>query len=923
MASWQWNGARWWKFDFHTHTPASLDYGKGLTQETLQTRSPEDWLLDYMRAGIDCVVITDHNTGKWVDVLKAAYNTMEGSPPNGFRPLTLFPGVEITVHGSVHLLAILDPVSSTSDIDRLLGAVGLAQTRRSRDPHTDKPFPDVVREIVKFNGLAIPAHVDRDCGLFNTDAKSILAPALDVEGILAMEVVDPKAPPPQMYIDRKLQWARVLGSDSHHPPIGDGGPCYPGSRFTWVKMGKPSLDGLRLALTDGSISLECSDETKGDPNQHADLVIESIKVEKAQYMGRSAPFSVTLNPWLNSVIGGRGTGKSTLVGFLRIALRREHEIPRALEQDHEAFKKVYGGRSDNGLLTSTTVVEAVYRKGPNRYRIQWSQDGTATPIEIDDGDGGWRSEPGEVSARFPVRIYSQKQVFELARDPQALLQIIDDAPDVDHRSWKSAWDEEEKRYLSLRAEARRLDSALATQARLEGELIDLQRRLEVFETADHASVLREYHKRRRQARALTDWEQSWTDGADRLMRAIEEIALDLPDPSTFDGNDDADLLILFQAELVQSKIADAIDTMRESARIFADLKAEWRRLRETSEWDKAHADALCDYELLCETLRNEGAGDPSEYARLLLQERVLEEKVRNLNSMRTQVATLQAQAVQTLRKMQTLRQDLTQRRRDFIEQTVGDSKFVRMEVLTHVPGATVELDLRRLLRKEDGSFEKDIGHPENEREGLLDRLYPENLTAEGYEERLEDLKQRVRRIASGDTSNGDVADRRFQTHLAGLDPETLDRLDCWFPEDTIQVKYSSRSDGTDFRAIDAASDGQKTAALLAFLLSYGSEPLVLDQPEDDLDNHLIYDLIVRQLRETKRRRQCIVVTHNANIVVNGDAELVIGLKVAGGETRTECLASLQETKAREVVCEVLEGGQEAFRQRYRRIAERG
>ena len=94
----------------------------------------------------------------------------------------------------------------------------------------------------------------------------------------------------------------------------------------------------------------------------------------------------------------------------------------------------------------------------------------------------------------------------------------------------------------------------------------------------------------------------------------------------------------------------------------------------------------------------------------------------------------------------------------------------------------------------------------------------------------------------------------------------------------------------------------------------------MDQPEDDLDNHLIYDLIVRQVRETKQHRQVIVVTHNPNIVVNGDAELVVALDVRGGQTRTIVQGGLQEQRVRDEICRVMEGGREAFELRYRRIA---
>ena len=100
------HGARWWRFDFHTHSPASYDYGKGPDQEALSKRSPRQWLLDFMAADIDCVAVTDHNTAGWIDKLKSEYKALEREQPHGFRELHLFPGVELTVHGGAHLLAI-------------------------------------------------------------------------------------------------------------------------------------------------------------------------------------------------------------------------------------------------------------------------------------------------------------------------------------------------------------------------------------------------------------------------------------------------------------------------------------------------------------------------------------------------------------------------------------------------------------------------------------------------------------------------------------------------------------------------------------------------------------------------------------------------------------------------------------------------
>ena len=133
------------------------------------------------------------------------------------------------------------------------------------------------------------------------------------------------------------------------------------------------------------------------------------------------------------------------------------------------------------------------------------------------------------------------------------------------------------------------------------------------------------------------------------------------------------------------------------------------------------------------------------------------------------------------------------------------------------------------------------------------------------------------------------------------------------------VEYSRLGDGKDFRPIAQASAGQRSAAMLAFLLAHGEEPLVLDQPEDDLDNHLIYDLVVRQTRENKSRRQIIVVTHNPNIVVNGDAEMLHALDFVAGQCKVVQSGSLQDKSMREEVCRVMEGGREAFERRYRRL----
>ena len=142
-------------------------------------------------------------------------------------------------------------------------------------------------------------------------------------------------------------------------------------------------------------------------------------------------------------------------------------------------------------------------------------------------------------------------------------------------------------------------------------------------------------------------------------------------------------------------------------------------------------------------------------------------------------------------------------------------------------------------------------------------------------------------------------------------------------DDTLSVSFSRDGKGGNFESIQRGSAGQKAAAMLAFFLKYGNEPIILDQPEDDLDNHLIYSLVVQQLRQTKSRRQIITVTHNPNIVVNGDAEMVHAMDFRSGQCRIVEKGGLQDGRVREEVCRVMEGGREAFEKRYQRLGKGG
>src|SRR5207244_5518097 len=99
------------------------------------------------------------------------------------------------------------------------------------------------------------------------------------------------------------------------------------------------------------------------------------------------------------------------------------------------------------------------------------------------------------------------------------------------------------------------------------------------------------------------------------------------------------------------------------------------------------------------------------------------------------------------------------------------------------------------------------------------------------------------------------------------------------------------------------------------MLAESRLPLVIDQPEDDLDNAFIYGSVVSTLREIKERRQVILVTHNANIAVLGDAELLFPMLRRGEKGIIGDRGAIDRLETKRAVQAILEGGEEAFRRR--------
>lgn len=921
---WPYPGSRWWKFDFHTHTPASKDttaWQKAIG--TTDELTAETWLLRYMAAGIDCVAITDHNSGAWIDRLKEAYAVMKdlddlGRAPEGFRELTLFPGVEISVNGGIHLLAIFDPEATTRTITDLLSAVRYQGTDGDSDGVTREGPATVIEEVLKAGGIPIPAHADQEKGLLRCQSESkrsqldanTLRQATGVKGLLAVEWCDSNSPWPECVADAENRLARVLGSDCHSFQ----GNAVPGSRFTWAKMASPTLEGLRLALLDGNgVSIRRSDDGEFNPFRVAPHAITAIDIEGGRYIGNGRIARLECSPFFNAIVGGRGTGKSSVVHALRLAARREQELtqlgpdsdPRAQFDD---FRKTAKGRDDKGALRDNTEIRVEWKHDEAQLRLRWRADGEGVVVEEKNSDQWQASNSQSVNAaRFPLRIFSQGQIAAMAGSGrQTLLSIIDEAADVE--PLKQAFEEAKRTFFTQRARLRELDGKLAEEPEVKRKLEETIKKLAALSQTDQASVLKAYGLSQHQSREMKTLFEQLQDDAGRISALAEQIMLD-DWPTQYFTEQDADILALRKE--IDDQIAQVRAGLQEQAKKVSAIVESAQKDQRYSQWSARVQAAQQAHNELQEKLAAQGVNDPQAFARLTHEKQQFEAQCKTLTKMQSEREELARQIDAQRKLLGQRRADVTQARKGFIQRALANNDHVRITVVPFgYDPKQIERELRELVDVMDDRFSDDILN-DDATGGIALELAEASESEKSAALRM--LKRKL--LDMHDSLNG-----RFRNYLQRKHekPEFADHILAWAPEDDLRIQYKRENNWHD---IQTGSQGQRSAALLAFLLAFGEEPIILDQPEDDLDNHLIYDLIVRQIRENKLHRQLIIITHNPNVVVNGDAELVHVMEFGRGQCYVQQSGALQEAELRNAVCRVMEGGHEAFSRRWKRLGE--
>lgn len=911
-------GSRWWKIDFHVHTPASGDYGHG-NQSVRVSTTPEDILKAAMSRKLDAIVVTDHVSGGWIDELKQANHILgEKSPkPDWYRELVIFPGVEIAVSGGqepVHMLALFDPNVSRDTITGLLGRCGITGNfGDATATTTSSSLADTIDNIYEFGGIPIFAHIDAPKGYLHNE-KSLPDNGRVFYGdhrVYAAEFANVKAFDTHPAVFRKVvdSLAKVGGSDAHLPEeIG---------RFSsWIKMSSPSISSMKLALQSPEWSVKNQNE---DPNREPNLVLQELTITDMKHCGRVSPCKVCFSPHQTSLIGGRGSGKSTVVESVRIALAQDKILDSSLPRVQGRIDSFMAPASKKGgVMLGSTTIELVLRRNEDFFKVSWCSTDSLHKVSKWQ-DGKWIDDLGNPHERFSTIVLSQKQIEELADNPLGLLGIIDKR--IGKLEWDGKWRQVYNQFLQLRERERELRRKLQEESMLRTQLADVESDLAQFEKRGDGKILKRYQRRQLQMNALREDDIYKTLSAE--IRAVSS-KVSLPDfPAHLYGESDE---TAEEQRALHDGVSAKLNNIRSQLDAIAEqvdaMQTSWVQCIQNSAWYLDYKSVANKYKELVEEYEKKNSRlDMSVYNQWIVRRNLLLSKLKQVESVKSELSSVQEQIKVTYQTFKELRGELLNMRREFIAKAIGGNGYVKMSIVPFGDIGDVESAYRDLLALESGKY-KDAILSDDKEKGILSDIAKWDADFAGDAGSLPQLIENIKMNTIAIVNSGKGMDawltKKLQTEYAQR-PQSFDNLLSWFPEDSLRVQYSKNDSSGKFADLKQGSAGQKAAALLAFLLGNGEEPIIIDQPEDDLDNALVYDLVVKQLHESKNRRQIIVATHNPNIVVNGDSELVQVFHFEGGQVKIAHSGGLDNKDIREDICTIMEGGKEAFERRYKRM----
>lgn len=799
--------------------------------------------------------------------------------------IVVLPGFEAVTKEGVHFLCLFDPSKSAEAIERAIGACGVHGDGIGAVGELDSI--ELLEKGKGWGAVFVAAHVVANGGLLVTLKGASRAAVWRHELLMACSLPGPASAAQDAHrnilrnTDKAHHRPRPVAIVNAQDISAPGDVAGPGASC-WIKVSEVTVQGLRQAFLDPESRVRLKSDAVPDP--HTELLAVAWEGGFLDGVG------FRLNENLNALIGGRGSGKSTIVESIRYALGLE-PLGADARKAHQGIVK--------GVLRDGTKVSVLIRShtpSPQDYLIERTVPNAPVVRARDNAILGIT--PRDVAPH--TEVYGQHEIAELARSPEKLTLLLERfiTPDPAALKQKSELKSKlTKSRLQVIDRRRRVEEAKAKLSRLPV----LEERLRRYNEAGVEARLKDRSRLVTEERILSSASDAVASFRETPTSIRESLPIDrgfldnaklqdLPNRAVLRKLDP--VLVAFDREL--SAAAENLEAILERAdEGVAGVRAKWdvRRRAVQDAFDKVLR------ELQATKI------DAKDFLDI-------RKDIEELVPVRDGLPGLE----------EDLKDALTNRRTLLVDWE--DAKTAEFRELDRAAG--------RVSRQLAGRVQVRVNYAGN-REPLFDLLH------EDVGGRLSETIDTIRAAPQLSVTALTQAWRAGSAELVkiyGIPIAQAERLasspleavmkveELELPPTTeIELNLSSDADNPSWRQLDDLSTGQKATAVLLLLLLESEAPLVVDQPEDDLDNRFITDGVVPKMREEKRRRQFVFATHNANIPVLGDAELIIGLEASGeagrGRSRVDManIGSIDNTSVRELTEELLEGGRLAFEMR--------
>jgi ABC-type branched-subunit amino acid transport system ATPase component len=842
---------------------------------------------DSVKQGISLLAITDHNSDKNVQSALAFAQKFAGQ-------LLVIPGVEITTANG-HLLAYFPP-DKPERVRDLLAVIKIQGNYGDRDSHTAMSMPDVMTEVERLKGICVAAHIDRAKTGFDAAIPGYPNIKRDIvtnSGLYGIELDDTKAlswysleddstpdgsERKKLFNARsqstatapRLRLAAVQNSDAHSSTD------LAGKRgLTRYKMNELSFEGLRMALIDPEARVR---------------VVATIPLSFPRIIGMHTTggfldgetFAFSDN--LNTFIGGRGAGKSTAIQSIAYGLG----ISEALaEHDNCPETTVIYCEDANGIM----------------YRYERGR-GFAPDVRAKEEDQPIKDVPAD---SFRVEFFGQGDLAEVAKNPLKNPELLQEFLDR-HISIRDLAENERELLEELAQNSAQLIPYIASNSQLAAKKATVQQldvKLKLAETGKVKEIAQfqiTLSAEKSVVNQLTIISKQYISGVSlpgyyHDYARMESSAGKLTNSSESVAQRQAAKATIEKAnEYLRARQSDINIGLKVLAQ---ELQGSIQKLKEIhSGYDSKINERMAQ-------LRTQGLSGSIEDLNRMITQRAnvagevakLESDIPHLNLLQTRRNDLLSSLIQTRDAV------MARRKAQLMDINKNLGNIIKdYTVVIYYDKSGVISEFKNLV----STVMQGTYCPDDVIELLCNRVTPQEL-AEFVKNGAADQIAAVGAISSNWAHQ---VVQRFQilTNLHALEV-------TWKAPKPI-IKVMTKASQPKQIPVNQLSDGQKHTILLTIaMLSQSNLPLIIDQPEDDLDNAFIFSSVVATLRQIKEHRQVIVVTHNANIAVLGDSELLFPMKRNGDNGQIFDRGSVDRVETKQAVQEILEGGELAFRRR--------